>query len=86
MSPQGEAIIDLNVRVRGNQTYVGYEDCSGCIGVGELIAVREAENGIHGWGVVTEVLPEKRIIFIALDWTTLVGPDESRFVGTRVPR
>lgn len=93
--------VDLNVRVRGNQTFAGFEDvqpgtvtyarasCAdgpvsigdavhvvepsdGIIGdaivVGQRVIACERESGTAGDAVVTEVDPEKRLIFLAVDW------------------
>jgi hypothetical protein len=69
--------IDLNVRVRGRQTYAGYEDADGPLVVGENVEVYEAESGLVGQGRVVEVDEEKRLVFLAVDWGTLRFTDEA---------
>ena len=63
--------IDLNVRVRGNDTFVGFEDVSGPIAVGETVEVYESESGVSGEGRVTEIDSERQLIYLSVDWASL---------------
>jgi hypothetical protein len=65
--------IDPNVRVHGNETYAGYEDVTGNSGMvlGETVEVHEPESGICGLGQITELDSEKRLIYLAVDWSSL---------------
>lgn len=63
--------IDLNVRVRGNQTVAGVEDADGLLSVGQHVRVHELETGLAGDGVVTEVDEVKRLAIIRVDWASL---------------
>ena len=69
-----EVHIDPNVRVTGNQTRVGYEDVKGgpIPVVGQRVLVREPESDIIGLGEVTRLMPEQRLIYLAVDWKSLV--------------
>ena len=40
--------IDPNVRVRGNQTYAGFEDADGELAPGDAVEVYEPESGLTG--------------------------------------
>lgn len=72
--------IDLNVRVRGNNTYVGFEQVFGPVSVGELVEVYEAESGLSGEGRITEIDGERELVFISVDWSALSEkePEETR--------
>ncbi len=63
--------IDLNVRVRGNQTVSGFEDVSGLLAVGDVVEVREPESGLHGRARVTDIDVAKRLVYLAVDWPEL---------------
>ncbi|MFL0287196.1 hypothetical protein ACJH6H_18225 [Mycobacterium sp. SMC-21] len=69
-----EVHIDLNVRVAGNQTRSGFEDVKGgpVPGVGDRVVVRESESDVIGFGQVTRVLDDARLIYLAVDWKSLV--------------
>lgn len=69
------AIIDLNIRVRGRQTLVGIEDCDGPVAVGQLVRLLEQESGIHGFGEVTDVDREKRLVYLSVPWQDLQLPE-----------
>ncbi len=71
--------IDLNVRVRGDQTYAGLEDVQGTVVVGGHVEVYEPESGLTGPAEVTEVDRERRLVYLAVDWRKLHEP-------VRVPR
>jgi hypothetical protein len=66
--------IDPNVRVRGNQTYAGLEDVEGAVTVGSKVEVYERESGLTGPAEVTDVDTERRLIYLAVDWTRLHEP------------
>src|SRR4051794_31675710 len=65
--------IDLNVRVRGNETYAGFEDVEGPLPShhGELVEVYERESGASGKAEVRDIDNERRLIFLAVDWAGL---------------
>lgn len=68
--------LDLNVRVRGNQTYAGFEDVEGAFipTVGEAVEVYERESGISGKAEVTEVDEDRKLVFLLIDWALLSAP------------
>lgn len=63
--------IDLNVRVRGNLTYSGYEDIEGDLPLDGVVEVYEPETGVSGPGRVVEVDEESRLVYLEVDWTRL---------------
>src|SRR5437016_2086023 len=63
--------IDLNVRVRGNDTFVSFEDVSGPIAVGESVEVYESESGVSGEGKVTEIDGDRELVYLSVDWSSL---------------
>lgn len=69
-----EIHIDPNVRVAGNQTFSGFEDVKGgAIPVeGEQVLVREPEANLTGLAEVRRVDHHDRLIYLAVDWKTLV--------------
>jgi len=69
--------IDLNVRVRGNWTFVGLEDADGQVTVGDLVQVFEPESELEGPGRIEEVDFERRLIFLSVDWASLEPPGSS---------
>lgn len=113
--PKVRVEVDLNVRVRGNQTYAGFEDVqpgsvtyarasradgpvsvgdavhvvepfegivADAIVVGQKVIAFESESGIAGAAVVTEVDPEKRIIYLAVDWHSFRDDRAASAAGT----
>jgi hypothetical protein len=71
--------IDLNVRVRGEQTYAGFEDVEGPLPrVGDTVRVRESESRVQGTAVVTEVDQARQIVYLAVDWSALTSPEAAR--------
>lgn len=62
--------IDLNVRVRGNQTFVGLLDIPGAC-VGDAVTVRESESGLSGPGWVTDIDWGKGLVYLRVDWPKL---------------
>lgn len=63
--------IDLNVRVRGTETYVGIEDVNGYAKIGDFVQVFESESTLVGLGRITEVDAAKRLVYLAVDWANL---------------
>jgi hypothetical protein len=76
------AIIDPNIRVRTNQTFVGFEDCDGNVVEGDLIDVMEIETRARGLGRVTEIDFKRRLVYIAVRWSSLtVEPCAATFIS-----
>jgi hypothetical protein len=73
--------IDPNIRVRGNATYVGFEDVSGPIAVDEVVDVYEPESGVSGEGRITEINSDKELVYLSVDWASL-SADESSSSGS----
>jgi len=69
--PRTRVAIDPNVRVRGNDTYAGFEDVVGPLTVGELVEVYEAESGLIGEGRVTEIDGDRELVYLSVDWSSL---------------
>ncbi len=69
--PLTRVAIDLNIRVRGNQTYAGLEDADGPVAVGDDIEVYERETRLAGPATVVEVDTVKRLVDLAVDWSAL---------------
>ena len=65
--------IDLNVRVRGNDTFVGFEDVDGPIAVGETVEVYETESGASGEGRITEIDGDRELIYLSVNWPSLTA-------------
>lgn len=74
--------IDLNVRVRGNQTFTGIEDVRGPINVGDPVQVYESESGVVGSGRITEIDRERGIVYLTVDWDSLAVPGATYANGT----
>ena len=74
--------IDLNVRVRGNQTYAGFEDVDGSLAPGDDVEVYEPETGLVGHGRVTDVDDTRQLVYLIVDWAGLrereLAPERSR--------
>jgi hypothetical protein len=66
--------IDLNVRVRGNLTYAGFEDADGPVAVGQPVEVFESESGLAGRGTVSEIDWDARLIYLRVAWAQLQPP------------
>lgn len=60
--------IDPNVRVRGNQTFAGFEDADASVRPYEWVDVVEPESGARGAAMVTEVDEDKRLIYLSVIW------------------
>lgn len=63
--------IDLNVRVRGNETYAGLEHVHGPIEVGQDVLAWESEDDIVGHATVTDIDMRRRLVYLAVDWRSL---------------
>jgi hypothetical protein len=63
--------IDLNVRVRGDQTYAGLEDVQGNISVGDMVWVHESESHVIGSARVEEIDQIRELVFLSVDWASL---------------
>lgn len=75
-------VIDPNVRVRGNQTYAGFEDvqaqgnlgrarlshADGPVAAGDRVLAVEAESGIVTDATVVDVDSERELVYLAVDW------------------
>lgn len=62
------ANIDPNVRVRGNQTFVGYEHLEGVVELGKPILCWENETDSVADGVVTDIDVQRRVVYIDVAW------------------
>jgi hypothetical protein len=71
VAPRTRIIIDPNIRVRGNDTYAGFEDVNGPIAVGEVVDVHEPESGLTGQGRVTEIDADRQIVYLSVNWSSL---------------
>lgn len=70
--------IDLNVRVRGNGTFAGFEDLlEGSLGVGEEVIVVEDESGVSGPARVSEIDLNSQLIYLDVEWAELKRPSPS---------
>lgn len=84
MSAVTEIWIDPNVRVAGNQTFAGFEDVHGPRPrLGDHVMVREPESNLVGLGRVTCVDRGDELIYLAVNWGTLV-PEETGQVRVTV--
>lgn len=72
--------IDLNIRVRGNWTLADIGDADEPVVPGQAVEVFEPESGVVGVGRIEEVDPERRLLFLSVDWASLresvITPDE----------
>lgn len=69
------AEIDLNIRMRGGGTYVGFEDLSRPVKLGEQVVVFESGTELAGDGYVKRIDPIKKIVVLAVDWKSLKTSD-----------
>lgn len=78
--------IDPNVRVAGNETYAGFEDVlEGSIGElreGAAVTVREPESGLIGDGTISAVDNIRQLIYVAVDWKSLVFDRRATLCGS----
>jgi hypothetical protein len=63
--------IDLNVRVRGNQTFTAVADADGPLVEGQGVEVYESESEIYGPATVTEIDRTKGLVYLAVEWAKL---------------
>lgn len=63
--------IDLNVRVRGDLTYSGFEDIEGTLPADGLVEVYEPESGVRGRGRVVDVDDQAELVYLEVDWPGL---------------
>lgn len=77
--------IDLNVRVRGNLTYSGFEDIDGDLPLpGMDVEVYEPESGMVGVGRVADLDEEHRLVYLQVDWAGLRLPTATTVPGNGV--
>lgn len=81
--------VDLNVRVRGNQTYAGFEDVRipraaaddpvdlAVIKPGTPVTAFEEETGITADAKVTAVDEEARLVYLEVDWSSFRDDPEA---------
>ena len=69
-------LIDLNVRVEGNRTYAGFEHVrgSGVLSTGVSVEVLEEESGLVGQATITDIDPERELVYLEVDWSSLHEP------------
>jgi hypothetical protein len=82
-NPRSVIEIDPNVRVRGNETYAGFEDVTGLLEVGEEVTVRESEAGLLGEGRVTHIDLDRRLVYLSVDWASLSVATQEQLDTTR---
>lgn len=64
--------IDLNVRLSGSRTVVGFSNVEGSSPrVGDRVGVHESESGYVGTATVIEVNPDQRLVYLVVDWSSL---------------
>lgn len=66
--------IDPNVRLKGNETYAGFEDVQDVQDVpdvGDEVEVWEPESRVVGFGRVTAIDNDRRLIYLTVDWASL---------------
>ena len=71
--------IDPNVRVRGDLTFSGFEEIEGEIDDAKLTAgvevtVVEPETGAQGYGRISEVSWERRLVYLEVEWKSFAMP------------
>ena len=76
--------IDLNVRIRGNGSFAGFEDVRGPISVGQEIEVYEQESAVFGRGRVTEIDSERELVYLSVDWGSLAPQPAPSHAGSSV--
>lgn len=72
--------IDLNVRTASG-TFVGFEDCSEPVEVGDVVHVVEPESGVWGGALVTAIDEERQLVYLSLAWNQLTAPFRPPTVG-----
>lgn len=74
------AVIDPNVRVRGNETYTSFEDCTRVVFEGEAVRAVELEDGIETNAIVTSVDRERGLIYLEVDWSDWRDVDDEKLL------
>lgn len=69
--------IDLNVRVRGNQTYSAIDDADGPLAIGDKVLAVEPETGIVTGATVTDISHELGFVYLAVDWDSFRDDPEA---------
>lgn len=69
--------IDLNVRVRGNQTYSALEDADGPVAAGDKVLAVEPESGIIADATVTDVSGQFGFVYLEVDWLSFRDDPEA---------
>jgi hypothetical protein len=64
--------IDLNVRVRGGQTYSGLEDIYGEMpAVGDIVMVFQPDECVEAPATVEDIDLRKELIYMSVSWSDL---------------
>lgn len=63
--------IDQDVRARGRDTYVPFDDVIGGLGEGEQVVVVDRETGFVGDGRITSIDDEAKRVYVTIEWETL---------------
>jgi hypothetical protein len=71
MSEMTRVRIDLNVRVRGNQSFTRLANADGPLAEGQAVEVYESESEIFGPATVTEIDRTKGLVYLAVEWAKL---------------
>lgn len=77
--------IDPNVRVRGNETYAGLDGVTGSIAAGDAVEVYEPESGLAGDGIVTEIDKDRGLVYLSVNWPSLVIAPSRRGMTAETP-
>lgn len=66
---QTKVNIDLNIRVRGQLTYTGFEHIQGDLpSVGDSVLAVEPEDGIQAPAIVVDLDEKRHLIYLAVAW------------------
>jgi hypothetical protein len=63
--------VDLNIHVRGDQTYAGLGDVTGSPLAGDTVEVYEPSSGLAGDGVITEIDEDNGLVYLAVNQSSL---------------
>lgn len=81
--------IDPNVRLGGTRTFAGFEHVRGADGfklsVGETVEVIETESHLSGEGTVESIDVERRLVYLSVEWATLVHTDPTEAAEPTAP-
>lgn len=80
--PPPRVRIDPNVRVRSGQTFVGVEDFTSPLTIGQPVRVYEEESGLEGDAVVTDFDEDAQLLYLRVDWPSLQPVDEFDEIDT----